>query len=192
MNVHGDEGVAGCYVEARAAMPMAPPPPPTTRCASPDMLCRRPRMPSPHPQHRAPPPPLTLAVSQPSASPSPWQASLASLPHRPSTFPHASLIGSCTFKLPTPFNVLLPVWFATAKANSRGTHFHTSLSLSLSLSRHHRVLGQLGGFSLVVVIVALFVPTVCPVGGGMWGIFGKPLKRAIRNTLGLHAVLTVN
>ena len=25
----------------------------------------------------------------------------------------------------------------------------------------------------------------------MWGIFGKPLKRAIRNTLGLHAVLTV-
>ena len=25
----------------------------------------------------------------------------------------------------------------------------------------------------------------------MWGIFGKPLKRAIWNTLGLHAVLTV-
>ena len=24
----------------------------------------------------------------------------------------------------------------------------------------------------------------------MWGIFGKPLKRAIWNTLGLHAVLT--
>ena len=24
----------------------------------------------------------------------------------------------------------------------------------------------------------------------MWGIFGKPLKRAISNTLGLHAVLT--
>ena len=24
----------------------------------------------------------------------------------------------------------------------------------------------------------------------MWGIFGKPLKRAIRNSLGLHAVLT--
>ena len=26
-------------------------------------------------------------------------------------------------------------------------------------------------------------------GGGMWGIFGKPLKSAIWNTLGLHAVL---
>ena len=38
---------------------------------------------------------------------------------------------------------------------------------------------QLGGFSVVIVIVALFVPNVCPVGGGMWGIFVKPLKRAI-------------
>ena len=26
--------------------------------------------------------------------------------------------------------------------------------------------------------------------GGMWGVFGKPLKRAIWNTLGLHVVLT--
>ena len=60
------------------------------------------------------------------------------------------------------------------------------------ISRCHYVLCQLGGFSPVIVIVALFVPTVCPVGGGvgMWGIFRKPLKRAIWNTLGLHAVLT--
>ena len=29
-----------------------------------------------------------------------------------------------------------------------------------------------------------------PKGGGMWGIFRKPSKRAIRNTLGLHVVLT--
>ena len=41
---------------------------------------------------------------------------------------------------------------------------------------------QRGGFLVVVVIVALFVPNVCPVGGGMWGIFGKPLQRAIWNT----------
>ena len=43
--------------------------------------------------------------------------------------------------------------------------------------------------------LSLNVPhaTVCPVGGGgcMWGIFRKPLKGAIWNTLGLHAVLTV-
>ena len=32
---------------------------------------------------------------------------------------------------------------------------------------------------------------VCHRGGGMWGIFGKPLKGAIWNTLGLHTVLTV-
>ena len=54
-------------------------------------------------------------------------------------------------------------------------------------------LRQLGEFSAVVVIVALFVPNMCPNGGGgggMWGIFGKPLKRAIWNTLGLHAGLT--
>ena len=38
-------------------------------------------------------------------------------------------------------------------------------------------------FFRVDVIVASFVPTQCPVGGGgMWGIFGKPLKGAIWNT----------
>ena len=39
------------------------------------------------------------------------------------------------------------------------------------------------------------LPHLCPLsvpyGGGMWGIFGKPLTRAIRNTPGLHAVLTI-
>ena len=49
-------------------------------------------------------------------------------------------------------------------------------------SRGQNVFCQLGGFSVVVVTVALFLPPVCPEGGGMWGIFGKPLKRAIRNT----------
>ena len=45
------------------------------------------------------------------------------------------------------------------------------------ISRGHRVLRQLGGFSLVVVIVALFVPTVCPVwgGGGYVGYIRKAL-----------------
>ena len=41
-------------------------------------------------------------------------------------------------------------------------------------------------------MVASFVPAECPKrAGGMWGIFGKPLKMAISNTLGLHVVLTV-
>ena len=44
---------------------------------------------------------------------------------------------------------------------------------------------------MVVVIVALFLPTVRPVGGGYVGRFGKPLKRAIQNTLGLHAGLPI-
>ena len=37
---------------------------------------------------------------------------------------------------------------------------------------------------MIGVIVASFVPTMCTIGGGgggMWGIFGKPLKRALRN-----------
>ena len=34
------------------------------------------------------------------------------------------------------------------------------------MSRGWRVLRQLGGFLVVVVIVALFVSTVCPMGGG--------------------------
>ena len=41
---------------------------------------------------------------------------------------------------------------------------------------------QHGAFSGVGAIVASFVPAECPEGGGMWGIFGKPLKRAIWNT----------
>ena len=65
----------------------------------------------------------------------------------------------------------------------RGTH--------ISSARRH--LCQLGAFLGVGAIVASFVPAECPAGGGgggMWGIFRKPLKRAIWNTPGLHAVLT--
>ena len=59
------------------------------------------------------------------------------------------------------------------------------------ISRGRTGICQHGAFSGIAVIVASFVPAECPKGGGMWGIFGKPLKRAIRNTLGLHVVLTV-
>ena len=58
-------------------------------------------------------------------------------------------------------------------------------------SRGRTGICQHGAFSGMAVIVASFVPAECPVGRGMWGIFGKPLKRAIWNTLGLHVVLTV-
>ena len=57
------------------------------------------------------------------------------------------------------------------------------------ISRGRTGICQHGAFSGIAVIVASFVPAECPKGGGMWGIFGKPLKRAIRNTLGLHVVL---
>ena len=61
--------------------------------------------------------------------------------------------------------------------------FHEGgLYTRIHISRHHRQLRQLRGFSGVSAIVASFVPTECSGGGGMWGIFGKPLKRAIRNT----------
>ena len=49
-------------------------------------------------------------------------------------------------------------------------------------------LGFWGSVPLLPHLCALSVPYG---GGGMWGIFGKPLKRAIRNTPGLHAVLTM-
>ena len=65
-----------------------------------------------------------------------------------------------------------------------------SLEHSHYISRGHPVSCQHGAFSGVGAFVASFVPAECPVGGGMWVIFGKPLKRAIRNTPGLHAVLT--
>ena len=58
----------------------------------------------------------------------------------------------------------------------------------ISLGRYRSC--QHRAFSGVGSIVASFVSTECPKGRGMWGMFGKPLKRAIWNTPGLHAVLT--
>ena len=58
----------------------------------------------------------------------------------------------------------------------------------ISLGRYRSC--QHGAFSGVGSIVASFVSTECPKGRGMWGIFGKPLKKAIWNTPGLHPVLT--
>ena len=50
------------------------------------------------------------------------------------------------------------------------------------ISQGHLELRQLGGFSGFGAIVPSFLPTECSGGGGMWGIFGKDLKRAIWNT----------
>ena len=44
---------------------------------------------------------------------------------------------------------------------------------------------------MIGVIVALFLPTACPVREDTWGIFRKPLIRAIWNALGLQAVLPI-
>ena len=44
------------------------------------------------------------------------------------------------------------------------------------ISRGRYRMRQLGGFSVVVVIVAGFVPTVCPVGGGYMGYIRKALE----------------
>ena len=52
------------------------------------------------------------------------------------------------------------------------------------ISQGRRVLCQHGAFSGVGAIVASFVSTECPVGMGMWGIFGKPLKEAFRRCMG--------
>ena len=49
------------------------------------------------------------------------------------------------------------------------------------ISRGRLQLCQHSGF-LGCAIVASFVPTECPEGVGMWGTFGKPLKRAIGKT----------
>ena len=46
------------------------------------------------------------------------------------------------------------------------------------------------GFQWSSSLLPCFCPLCVPEGGGMWGIFGKLLKRAIQNTPGLHAVLT--
>ena len=59
-----------------------------------------------------------------------------------------------------------------------------------NISRGRRRSCQLSGFSRVGDLVASFLPTECSGGRGMWGISGKPLKRAIWNTPGLLAGLT--
>ena len=74
-------------------------------------------------------------------------------------------------------------------AHSAARHA-TSARHAQHISRGRAVSCQHGAFSGVGAFVVSFVPAECPVGGGMWVIFGKPLKWAIRNTPGLHAVLT--
>ena len=59
---------------------------------------------------------------------------------------------------------------------------HARLGMHISLGRWGTC--QHGAFSGVGAIVASFVPAECPKGGGMWGIFGKPLKRAFRRCMG--------
>ena len=71
------------------------------------------------------------------------------------------------------------------------THHPGGACAARHISRCHRQLRQLGGFLGVGAIVASFVPTECSRRRDMWGIFGKPLKRAIRNTPSLHAVLPI-
>ena len=47
------------------------------------------------------------------------------------------------------------------------------------ISLGHRIWCQHGALSGVGAFVASFVPAECPKGGGTWGFFGKPFKRAI-------------
>ena len=46
------------------------------------------------------------------------------------------------------------------------------------------------GFWWSPSLLRYLCPLSVPWGGDMWGMFRKPLKRAIWNTLGLHAELT--
>ena len=59
--------------------------------------------------------------------------------------------------------------------------------VAMHVSRCIRRLCQLCAFFGTANLVASFGARECPVGVGTWGIFGEPLKRAIWNTLGLHA-----
>ena len=62
------------------------------------------------------------------------------------------------------------------------SQFVMSVRSNISLGRSG--ICQHGAFSGIAVSVASFVPAECPKGGGMWGIFGKPLKRAFRRCMG--------
>ena len=53
-----------------------------------------------------------------------------------------------------------------------------------NVSRGRSELCQLCALSGVAALVALFAPTECPVGRGMWGTIGKTLKRAFRRYMG--------
>ena len=65
---------------------------------------------------------------------------------------------------------------AHADSTPRQAAWAFNISLGRAVSCQH------GAFSGVGAFVVSFVPATCPVGGGMWGIFGKPLKGATQNT----------
>ena len=76
----------------------------------------------------------------------------------------------------------------SARFKGRGcSNISLSLSLSLSLwdgTDHANTESFQGSDPLLPHLCPLSVPKV---GRGMWGTFGKPLKRAIWNTPSLHA-----
>ena len=94
-----------------------------------------------------------------------------------------------------------PLSMATSTLPSRGStcEWNGYIILAFSgsplwgefnISRGRRRSCQLSGFSRVGDLVASFLPTECSGGRGMWGISGKPLRRAIWNTPGQLAGLT--
>ena len=72
-------------------------------------------------------------------------------------------------------------------ATTTTTNIASTLSkedVPTNISLGHRIWCQHRAFSGVGAFVASFVPVECPKGGGMCGIFGKPLKRAFWRCIG--------
>ena len=60
----------------------------------------------------------------------------------------------------------------------RAQHLQMAFFMARNICRGRWGLRQLGGFLVVAVIVALFVPTECPVGGGGYvGYIRKALEK---------------
>ena len=100
------------------------------------------------------------------------------------------LVRNVSFTFWWAFSVCLGV---DAKGQGVGTTMSPSRSApptclspvyaTVHISRGRCVLCQDCALQGVAALVVSFVPTECPVGRGMWGIFEKPLKRAFRSCM---------
>ena len=79
----------------------------------------------------------------------------------------------------------------TASTCRSGVWIETTDMMNWHISRGHGKCTNTERFPGSLALLPLLAPTEWSIGRDTWGIFGQPLQRAMWNTRGLHAELSI-